>query len=62
MSNHHLFANYCQLYQRLCKESYLVAKPCKMMSDRQLLEAINNMLVLLNCIPMTADELETELN
>jgi ABC-type Na+ transport system ATPase subunit NatA len=58
----HLFDNYCNLYKRLCKEANIIAVKCNMMSDRQLLEAINRLLKRFGCIEMTEKELDMELD
>jgi hypothetical protein len=60
-NKHNRRKSYEQLYLRLCNELDLPPKQQQKMPDCTLLLNINEMIIKLDCTPLTQDELEMEL-
>lgn len=61
MKNNHKRNNYEIVYNHLLKEAKIKDSDINSLSDFQLLSKINRILILMDCIPFTIDELEIEL-
>lgn len=61
MKNYHLRSNYEQLVVKLLLIANEKVKNLKYLSDYQLLCMLNELLIKLNLIPLTTEELEMDL-